>query len=323
MNWKDAYEAQMETWKWVRTPDGRAQMFSVIDYDLLPDQSKAMFRALLRMEESKLLCADPIFVESEFCDLVESARKTFKPEPIHPQDFMTPQGFMYFQRPLSLSSRNPENPVLLTGASWTPMYFTDREGNHGRVYEGEDNPYRGFNAGEHESLAGVALTLYGLTIDGVEVEYAGRRIVFPKVIPVHFTPWYFGMTFEGNEVDAHGTPTAAREWWITLQVALRLMQQTITVHSEAPVDRATRRRAQRLGFKPREIVVVRLRRPKHQPTDTERSVAWSHRWVVHGFWRNQWFPSLKIHRQIYINDYIKGPDDMPLIVKNRAFQWER
>jgi hypothetical protein len=69
--------------------------------------------------------------------------------------------------------------------------------------------------------------------------------------------------------------------------------------------------------------VIRLRRPKAKP-EGERTVDWSHRWLVRGFWRNQWFPSLGIHRQLWISDYIKGPEDKPLRIKpTRAFELVR
>jgi hypothetical protein len=45
---------------------------------------------------------------------------------------------------------------------------------------------------------------------------------------------------------------------------------------------------------------------------------WSHRWIVHGHWRNQ--PTKEGSKVIWIDDYIKGrPDDKPLWVKERKF----
>jgi hypothetical protein len=73
------------------------------------------------------------------------------------------------------------------------------------------------------------------------------------------------------------------------------------------------------------VVVVKLRREqgeRHEPTGEEGN--YSHRWIVGGHWRNQWYATESIHRQIWISPYVKGPEDRPLIVRpRRVFQWER
>lgn len=72
------------------------------------------------------------------------------------------------------------------------------------------------------------------------------------------------------------------------------------------------------------MTVVRLRRPRSAPSDEERDVNWAHRWIVSGHWRNQWFPSLKTHRQVWIGSYVKGPEDKPLLLRRgRAFELVR
>jgi hypothetical protein len=38
---------------------------------------------------------------------------------------------------------------------------------------------------------------------------------------------------------------------------------------------------------------------------------WQYRWITRGHWRNQWYPSLGEHRQIWIAPYVKGPEDKP------------
>jgi hypothetical protein len=42
------------------------------------------------------------------------------------------------------------------------------------------------------------------------------------------------------------------------------------------------------------------------------SRAYSHRWVVRGHWRRQWYPSLNRHIPIWITEYIAGPPDLPI-----------
>lgn len=75
------------------------------------------------------------------------------------------------------------------------------------------------------------------------------------------------------------------------------------------------------------VSVVQLRqRPPRKRTDQEgegRIVDWSHRWIVDGHWRNQWYPSLGIHQSRYIDAYEKGPEDKPLVIREKVYAWNR
>lgn len=42
------------------------------------------------------------------------------------------------------------------------------------------------------------------------------------------------------------------------------------------------------------------------------SRVYSHRWVVRGHWRRQWYPSQNRHIPIWITDHIAGPADLPI-----------
>lgn len=107
--------------------------------------------------------------------------------------------------------------------------------------------------------------------------------------------------------------------WV--QVFWRIAQQTISTIKRERADRGSRRRAARVGDEEPIITVVRLRRAEKRPTENETEVDWRSRWIVGGHWRNQWFPSLGDHRQIWIAPYIKGPEDKPLRVNHgRAFE---
>ncbi|MDH6284062.1 hypothetical protein [Prescottella agglutinans] len=44
----------------------------------------------------------------------------------------------------------------------------------------------------------------------------------------------------------------------------------------------------------------------------------SHRWVVRGHWRRQWYPSLQRHVPIWITDYIAGPDEAPIVLRDKV-----
>jgi hypothetical protein len=73
------------------------------------------------------------------------------------------------------------------------------------------------------------------------------------------------------------------------------------------------------------VAVVTLRRKTATggSNDEAQEVEWSHRWVVRGHWRRQWHPRLQSHRPIWINEHVKGPDDKPLLVREKVITWRR
>lgn len=100
-----------------------------------------------------------------------------------------------------------------------------------------------------------------------------------------------------------------------LYAALHLMAQRLATTVEHKVDRATRRRAERTGQTvPPIIRVVTLRRLQldRVAEKAEADVDWQWRWIVRGFWRNQWYPSENCHKRIFIESYLKGPENRPL-----------
>jgi hypothetical protein len=107
---------------------------------------------------------------------------------------------------------------------------------------------------------------------------------------------------------------------------LAMHKKTATIDRQH-LDRPTARRAARQGAEsPDDILIIRLRResrPAGEPEPTDTTVDWSHRWIVKGFWRNQWYPSLKLHKRIWIYEYVKGPANKPIVVRDRIYSLER
>jgi hypothetical protein len=68
------------------------------------------------------------------------------------------------------------------------------------------------------------------------------------------------------------------------------------------------------------VNVIDVRRPKAQPGEhTSRDVAWSHRWLVSGHWRQQVYGEGRLlRRPQWIAPYVKGPGDKPLAINERV-----
>lgn len=140
---------------------------------------------------------------------------------------------------------------------------------------------------------------------------------------------------EGLEAgrDVHEMESSAHVWFQVARVRRfmfslwSIMAQPIaTPVSETP-NRDYRRRWERaVGTPPNygDVRVVTLRRSQSgggpEETDEEWGREWSHRWVVRGHWRKQWYPSEGVHRMKWIDAFVKGPDDKPLIIKDSVYE---
>lgn len=102
------------------------------------------------------------------------------------------------------------------------------------------------------------------------------------------------------------------------------LQQRVFTESIGHVERHAGKRIARehdLPDRPRAVQIIELRRrdvaavttPDGSPP-TEGKREFSCRWIVNGFWRNQFYPSKNEHRPKWIAAFIKGPDDKPLRV---------
>jgi hypothetical protein len=325
--WHDALAAQMELWTWERSSYGQKWLGAHWRHTVpgLNAQTSEMLEQMYAAEARKIRDADPVYVSREMCELIAVAKESCRLEPMLRADLLTDQAFCYFAEPFLIPDRF-EAPIRLAAFSWAPMLAVRPEEAEaaGNVAELMDRWRSGADADErgHDDQ-GVALTLYAVAQRDAPWNEQVQGPM-PTLLPTHVTPWWFGMTFEGNEWDETGTPTGAEWWWRIVQTTLRLMQQRISVRHKEQPDRPLRRQGRRLKFSERQVVVVKLRRERgeqHEPSG--ESANYSHRFIVGGHWRDQWYPSLNVHRQVWISPYVKGPEDKPLIVKRRAYDWRR
>lgn len=326
-NWHDAMTARLAQHAWSASPDGQRWLRNKFnrdssEYREYPEIVSLMNR-LYASEVSRLAGATPFFVSADMTTLVEHASKQFRPEAIYPTDVLKLQGFMWYERPLPLLDRFGRE-VQLRAVSWQPI-MGNEDVKPDRLLS-RDDEVREYLGERHDQgkVDGLALTLYeDLTPD--DLKNWPASMTRPTVAPLHITPWWWGMSYEGNEVTVTDRPTGAEWWWRVVQSTWRLMQQHVAVrHYERPT-RPQRREAQRVHVSADDVVVVRLRREtvKHNG-EPLTEMHYSHRFMVEGHWRNQWYPSGQVHRQIYIADYEKGPEGAPLILRpNRVFNWNR
>lgn len=105
-----------------------------------------------------------------------------------------------------------------------------------------------------------------------------------------------------------------------------LMSQKLAVHPRVATDRATRRRAEHnRQVAPPFLQVVTLRRLEadRQRDPKGQDVDWAWRWIVTGHWRHQFYPAEGVHKRIFIEAFVKGPEDKPFKTTAKIFAAER
>lgn len=345
--WVRAAEVQLTLHRWMTSQQGArwihhwigAEAASAARSAHVSDETKAsMYRILGQVEPYKLLSASAIWVSPEICEVVDAARRGFKPESMEREDFIVHTGFLYFAKPLYTRDRNG-NTCSVGAISWCPIKIEAEKDEHPEDADFVEGAATGtMSTLQEEAKRSKPDDRWGMSIAMYSSAYAEEDDFAPEhreamrtmgaceLVPLHFTVVEFGDTLDDGQLyDLDGRYTGADEWWQLVQSCLRMMQQRIAVPVEAALDRASRRRWERAGMTPPEVLIIRLRRPSsRKPKDDEhKAVEWTHQWIVDGFWRDQWYPSLQRHRQIYISPYVKGPEDKPLVVKRRFYKWDR
>lgn len=157
------------------------------------------------------------------------------------------------------------------------------------------------------------------------------------LLPVHFMAWTFERSLDDvipasviTDTDGPDDPSvvlsaeeAAMMYAPWIAAFWLFTAQRVGYRSAHDLERKARRRARRAALPDDgQVEVVHLRR--RVPVDPEtgggpRDVNWTHRWSVSGHWRNQWYPSENRHKPVWIAPYVKGPDDLPYVPKDRVY----
>lgn len=137
-------------------------------------------------------------------------------------------------------------------------------------------------------------------------------------------PWFPSFPIPVARTSENGHESA-RDLDVLHHTFCALVAQRIACQSTFRAERAARRRVQRNGSDLSTIQVITLRRLDSASSDDTHggAVDWTHRWLVGGHWRNHYFPSTDEHRPLWIAPYVKGPQDKPLVVRERVYRWSR
>lgn len=304
-------------------------------------EAEGLLRGLPERLSAMAFNADPVYIDDDMMTVIEKAHEGFKPEPLAPTDLITEAGFMWLPRPFVMTDLR-QKQTAYRAVLWYPARFkfhaetSKTPPEPGSTIIGRNVPTNGEERADGKpgvaaEGTGIVMALFRYIYDHDDYDFADDPIL--KMTPAqerktlgggelamtHVTPWVFGADYPNNEAGLLGMARYIQCVW-------RLMQQTLAVRSSERASKPFRRRWEREDLPEKKVTVIRLRRPATPANEggEPKHVDWTHRWLVGGHWRNQWYPSLSIHRQVWISPYVKGPADLPLDVrKMRVFEFVR
>ena len=285
----------------MRNPERAVQ----IAYPISDDDEDGLYRAMTNVRSLGLRC-DVYYVSPDVTTILNHAALALAPEHhVHFQreDFPSRQGF------IMLDGDAYDMPTWGGGTQRLQALFfvrdTKRLGIWSVISDTADR------ANDVRLFGGVRFR------HALNYVYGEPIVIDEASIDTHPDEWTQDSPEEQRRL-AKLAVDAVDRW---LYAWAQFVKQEIVYPERTQVPRADRRRAERAGEALPTLNVVLLRRVAHpQHSDGESEVAWTHRWMVSGHWRNQPYgprdaPS---HRAQWINGYVKGPDGLPLVVKERV-----
>jgi hypothetical protein len=294
----------------------------------------------LALEVSRQMnTAETVFISRDMCTLIEAAAETLPDIPIQEENLFWPSAFIYFERPIRHAAPmvNVDDVVVETSAIfYAPTSVMDSvTANAVAVEEGAgetylDLPVERYSEFAHKGLTHVTFIKVAQVAQELGIESASLGTRF---FPFDQSGWIYGKSWETVEKKT-GTSDVSTEIEIGLSQQRKLLlatlliaQQYIAVRSTQRAKRQVRRRMERMDTKPEfgDIVYVTLRRNSASVEEGEEGEGfeYSHRFMVKGYWKHQWYPSKGEHHLIWIDPYIKGPKHKPLIIKDKVYKLVR
>ena len=330
--YEDAMIAQQQQLRWLTSDDGLRYLqffFGDMDRQHKPEHRRDP-RALSAIQLRTLMEAEPIYASAEACEMVSHAKETFEPERALPGDPFTPFGFALLGQPIVIDDApwHPAEPgrslsglLPIRALSWASVHNEDwSQGCFWISFyiDVDDEEAMAAASREHEHY---------------EAWMKNREHLrgLPSLMLGHQFQWTWGDTpwTEPDRLEIAATRYEPVEDVIRRSKAQsRMVQAFWRIASQfAPAkERAPRgiwRDFNRKVNANRDVTVIRLRRLREGKEVEPAGRGLSVRFPVRGHWRNQWYPSLEEHRQIWIHPYIKGPDGARFVMKQRVWEFTR
>lgn len=264
--------------------------------------------------------AEVFIIRQNMCQLIEGAMHGMPEQNLLPSDPPSESGVVLFDEPFRIS---PEDAPIFA-VSWTTV-SVQGAGKARAIfagdYVGRDSYKKSlFVAIYHDGRISETAELIASASESKSPEQMRRYLLgAPRMILSDVRMMDFGQVpqFMRPHPVFGGMVTERDPIGLRLQTLFALCRQELpAVERHRPTGRELKQ-LRRLDMRTNSVSVIMLRRRSDRGNEATE-VQWSHRWLVRGHWRNQWYSSLKEHRLVYINPHIKGPEDKPFVMHDKV-----
>lgn len=281
------------------------------------------------MLHERILIGETYAVRDEIVDTLEYGAETIPDFTIEAHDLPSPSGFVWLERPVVFLDRRGRN-LVIRAFGWHVTDMTHAASDEAEAVR-EIAKFSPSLAGKATAALGnqrEAMCVVGWTDprdprDHMHEEYVNidRRLKAPQGLSsLVMGIWEIG-------VDPIWADKSSARFGAFVATFLRFINEPWVDYRQMLPSRHARKRCVRTKHAEPSIHVVQLRRAlsraHHAPPGDGPGQEWTHRWLVRGHWRNQWYPSTQTHRPKFIPSYVKGPEDKPLVVHDKIFSVER
>lgn len=261
--------------------------------------------------------ANAYYMNRNFCALVDHARREI-PDDIKFEEpwVLSPSGFIWLETPFQVP--NPPGEILppevtnnqmeISAVGWIRVTSAKGTGYHFMFFLDRGNYLPGeigFTCWSHVTL-----------LDGHKMIDRIREFESTSFIEAR-SPMRLGRQEFPNGIYEAGPEMESLHEIRWLYTALHLMSQRLAHLSEHRASGMARMmaRQKRLIIAPTLKVISLRRMEAERPTGEHQHKDWNWQWIVQGHWRLQPYPkALGDYKWIFIESYIKGPENKPLKV---------
>ena len=329
-----ALDVQLDLLRYyTRTEEGRFYANSIVDSAIQTDTGKSLSDMGVLLHRM-ILTGETYAVSEDIVDVLEFAASSVPTFKIERSDLPSESGFVYLGRSIVIKDKR-DNDLVVRALGWR-LAVTHGRGETVEAIQdiAADSPELAAAMEQAEAdgkLPGEALAVVVWTapLDGrdhMHDEFVANiyDLYRPacEMLSLVAGVWEIGRDDWGTFAAGHGMDLGK-----FVMSFLRFINEPWVDYRQMVPGRHLRKRAARAAIEEPAIHIVQLRRSLshgRRPANGDGpSAEWSHRWLVRGHWRNQWYPSAKVHRPRWIPEYVKGPDDKPLVVHDKIFSVDR
>jgi hypothetical protein len=233
------------------------------------------------------------WVGTDCCDLLEQAAPSMPPIDLTVDLVPDLDGLAWLERPLLGShGQIPGVEVAFDFVHWLPSFV--------------------------EGLAAVSIIMWRLFPDHPELAPA----------PLGRSDWPYGWKTDrrADTVSELQHQSIVEDRRLLAALWQLSTQPKSTETTQVTADRAARRRMARRGHEPAPVRLVNLNRRRHRgaTTATPGSREYTCQWIVRSHWRQQAYgPGRSLRKAVLIDQHIRGPEGMPLRVRDTVKVWDR